>query len=246
MRLADKTILLAQTAEALCKQLTDNGARVISYPRSVLRDPDDYDLLDQAIANLYGYDWLLLSSAASVEHFLNRWWGAGYETHELDQVRVCASDAAAVARLADEHIHVDLAPASAHTATVWGELTNYLGDAEALACLNFLLPRAAGLPDALADKLTDVGARADVVPAYQTQPAGDHSRAKIAALLNGGGFDAVVFTAPQEVTEFGQLFDANDLRDLLADTPVWCANDATARAASVYGVQAQLYESANF
>lgn len=213
----------------------------MTVPPSVLAETDDYSLLDQALANLYGYDWLVLANIRSAEFFLRRLTETGYATQDLDALRLCAGDAATVERLADEHIHVDVAPPQADTATLWQTLTDYIGSEDALAYLNFLLPRAFGIQDALAEKLTAAGVRADVVPAYRTHPDGDTHRAKIAGLLAGGGIDVILFTAPAEVANFAQLFDTNDLRDLLVDVEVICADKSTAQTAATHGLQARLF-----
>ena len=51
---------------------------------------DSYELLDEAIEHLYGYDWLIFTSVNGVNHFFARLHAGGHETSELDELKVCA------------------------------------------------------------------------------------------------------------------------------------------------------------
>jgi uroporphyrinogen III methyltransferase/synthase len=44
---------------------------VIEMPALVITPPSSWDELDHAIAQLYNFDWLILTSSNGVEYFLN-------------------------------------------------------------------------------------------------------------------------------------------------------------------------------
>src|ERR1044071_9623465 len=73
--LSGRTIVItrarAQSAEFVA-ELERLGARVISCPTIEIVEPESYALLDEAIENLYGYDWLIFTSVNGVDYFLRR------------------------------------------------------------------------------------------------------------------------------------------------------------------------------
>ena len=118
-------------------------------------------------------------------------------------------------------------------------LETYNGGPESLRGLNFLLPGAAISRDHLRQALEDTGARVDVVAAYRTA-SNNSELVQLSVLLEGGGIDCVVFTAPASVRAFSQLLDTNDLSRLLKEVAVACADQATTQAATGFGLDSQI------
>src|SRR5260370_1055028 len=109
--LAGRTILIAPSGErALTAELTRHGARVITWPRIEIIDPESFTALDEAIQNLFGYDWLVLANPNAAGFFLRRLQNLGHEISDLDALRVCALNDATRQQLEDAHVHVDLVP----------------------------------------------------------------------------------------------------------------------------------------
>src|ERR671927_390952 len=196
--------------------------------------------LDGPVENLFGYDWLVLTSANAVEHFLARLEAAGKDVSELDELHVCAIGEATGARLVEAHVHVDVVPEKSRAEGVFEALEAYLGGRERFENLNFLLPRAAVARDFLPRALEAAGARCDVVEAYRTVRPETTERARAEALLVGGGVDCVTFTSSSTVHNFAQLFDTRDLGPLLAEIKVACIGDITAGTAAEYGLSADV------
>ncbi|HEX5706410.1 MAG TPA: uroporphyrinogen-III synthase [Pyrinomonadaceae bacterium] len=229
----------AQAVE-FAAELEGYGARVVECPTIEIVEPDSYAALDEAIENLYGYDWLVFTSANGVEHFLRRLAALGREVGELDGLRVCAIGHATAERLAEAHVHVDLIPERFQSEGVFAALENYLGGREGLRHLNFLIPRAAVARDHLPRALEEAGARADAVAAYRTVRPETRERARVEALLVGGGVDCVTFTSASTVRNFAQLFETSDLSGLLRGAAVACIGDVTAQAARDYNLRADV------
>src|SRR5256885_10166990 len=144
------------------------GARVVACPTIEIVAPESYAGLDEAIENLFGYDWLVFTSANAVEHFLRRLEALGKDVSVLDSLRVCAVGEATSERLVAAHVHVDVIPQKFQAEGVFDALENYLGGRENFGNLNFLLPRAAVARDFLPRALEEAGAGGDVVPADRT------------------------------------------------------------------------------
>jgi uroporphyrinogen-III synthase len=230
--LANRTILVAPSGDQeLAKELVRHGARALVWPQIEIVEPDNYRALDEAIQNLFGYDWLILANTNAAEFFLRRLQNLSHEISALDALRVCALDDATRQQLEESHVHVDLVPETFATDGVLAALETYNGGRESLRGLNFLLPRATISRDYLRQAIEDSGARVDVVAAYRTA-SNNSELVQLNVLLGGGGIDCVVFTSPANVRAFSLLLDTNDLSRLLKEVAVACADENTARAAA--------------
>lgn len=235
--LADRTIIItrarAQAAE-FAAELERYGARVVACPTIEITAPESYAALDEAIAHLYGYDWIIFTSVNGVDYFLKRLSELGHETSELDTLRVCSIGEATALRLREAQVHVDVVPEQFKAEGVFEALINYLGGAGGLHALNFLIPRAAVARDYLPLALEGAGARVDVVTAYRTVAPQSQERGRIEALLSGGAVDCITFTSSSTVSNFAQLFDTSDLGELLEGVTIACIGDITANTASSF------------
>lgn len=238
--LSNRTVVItrarAQAAE-FAAELERYGARVITCPTIEIVEPESYQPLDEAIANLYGYDWLIFTSTNGVEHFLRRLAAHGHDTSELDELRVCAIGEATAERLRQASVHVDLIPDQFKAEGVFAALEQYMGGSERLRGQNFLIPRAAVARDYLPRALEAAGARADTVAAYRTVQPHSAERGRVEAMLKGGAVDCITFTSSSTVNNFAQMFDATDLSELLKGVAVACIGDITAATAALYGLR---------
>jgi uroporphyrinogen III methyltransferase/synthase len=241
--LAGRTIVItrarAQAAE-FAAELERYGARVVSCPTIEITAPESYAPLDEAIENLYGYDWIIFTSVNGVDYFLKRFTELGHETSELDDLRVCSIGEATAVRLRDAQIHVDVVPEQFKAEGVFDALVNYLGGVGGLHALNFLIPRAAVARDYLPLTLEGAGARVDTIAVYRTVRPETHERGRIEALLGGGAVDCITFTSSSTVNNFAQLFDTSDLSELLKGVRIACIGDITAATAAEHGLHVHI------
>lgn len=237
--LSEITIVITRAraqAEAFASKLESYGAKVLSCPTIEIVPPDNYEQLDEAIDNLYGYDWIIFTSVNGVEHFLERFESSGHDTTELYDLRVCAVGEATSVRLRDSDIHVDVVPRTYTAEGVFIALSDYLGGIEQLNRLNFLMPRAAAARDYLPNALQSAGARVDDIPVYQTIAHKSPEFAKVKALIQGGGVDCITFTSSSTVSNFAQLFETNDLSKILEGVKVACIGEITSTTAAEFGL----------
>jgi uroporphyrinogen III methyltransferase/synthase len=59
-------------------------------------------------------------------------------------------------------------------------------------------------------------------------------------MLVGGAIDCATFTSASTVRNFAQLFDANDLGQLLAGVRIACIGDVTAATAAEFGLRVHI------
>lgn len=239
--LANRTILVAPSGDQeLATELTRHGARVYVWPQVEIVEPDNYAALDEAIQNLFGYDWLVFANPNAAGFFLRRLQNLGHEISELDALRVCALDEATRQQLEESRVHVDLVPETFATDRVLAALETYMGGRDALRGLNFLLPCAALSRDFLRQAIETAGARVDVVAAYRTAGSHNSELVQLSVLLDGGGIDCLVFITPASVRAFSQLLDTSDLPRLLKEVAFVCIDETSADAATEFGLRAEI------
>ena len=238
--LKGRTVLVSSVGAAaeLGIELERSGARVITAPEIESHEPESYVALDEAIENIFGYDWLIFASVHAVDYFLRRFHQLNHDNSELDDLRVCAIDGAGRTRLEEMRVHVDLMPDGHAASRVIDALEAYVGGREAFRTANFLIPRSATSIDPLPQALEDAGARVDVVTAYRIVSTNESLLAQLRALLVGGGIDYVTFSSPSDVAMLAQLFDTTNLSRPLQDVVVACIDHPTTQAAHEFGLSA--------
>jgi uroporphyrinogen III methyltransferase/synthase len=149
-------------ADALSAKLRAMGADAIEMPTIEILPALDYVPLDQAIANLASYDWLIFTSANGVRFFLDRLDRSAADLRSL-RARTCVIGPATRAAVEALHLKID----------VMGDQYVAEGLLAAMGVHDLhgqriLLPRAAVARDLLPSELRRRGAQVDVVEAYRT------------------------------------------------------------------------------
>jgi uroporphyrinogen III methyltransferase / synthase len=151
-----------EQAGVLSALLHSLGAEVIELPTIEIQPADNYDPLDNAIANLADYGWLIFTSANGVRFFLERLDKSNSDLRAIEG-RICAIGPATRDALERFHLKVDCM-AEQYVAE---------GLLEAMAAYDLtgtriLIARAAVARDLLPTELARRGAHVDVVDAYRT------------------------------------------------------------------------------
>jgi uroporphyrinogen III methyltransferase/synthase len=243
--LAGRTVVITRArdqANEFVAELEQYGAKVIVCPTIEIGDPESYERLDEAIEHLYGYDWLIFTSVNGVDFFFRRLQHLGHDAAGLDELRVCAIGEATAERLRALRVHVDVVPREFKAEGVFTALEQFVGSRQALHGLNILLPRASVARDYLPKALDQVGARVDVVPAYRTSLPANLDRGRMTAMLSGGA-DCIAFTSSSTVRNLAQLFDTQDLSELLGGVVIASIGDITAQTAAEHGLRVAIQPS---
>jgi uroporphyrinogen III methyltransferase/synthase len=240
--LAGRTVVVtraASQAQPFVTALETLGASVISLPTIEIAEPETYERLDEAIDHLYGYDWIIFTSANGVDYLLRRLQTRGVGVEELDDLKVCAIGEATADKLRDAHVHVDLIPTQSKAEGVFAALSEFAGGSAQLHGLNILIPRAAVGRDYLPKSLEEAGARVDVVTAYRTVVPENVDRGRLSAMLTGSA-DCIAFMSSSSVQNLGLLFDTHDLSEKLQGLTIACIGDVTAATAADYGLRVDI------
>ncbi len=155
----------AAQAGELSVKLRALGAGVEELPAIEVCPPVDPAPLDNAIANLESYDWLIFTSANGVRYFLHRLDRSTRDLRSL-RARICAIGPATARAIENLHLKVDILPPE-YVAESLVEAFHGID----LAGKRILLPRAAVARDVVPNELRAGGATVDVVEAYRTEVA---------------------------------------------------------------------------
>ena len=240
--LSGRTVVITRApiqADDFAQELERYGAQVIACPTIEIQELDDYQPLDEAINHLYGYDWLILTSANAVNYFFKRLTALGHDASSLDHLKVCVIGSATAESIGALHVHVDLIPTEFKAEGIFSALERFIGGSEAFKGLNILLPRASVARDFLPKALKAAGARVDVVPVYRTALPPDLDRGRVAAMLSGGA-DCIAFTSASTVKNLAGLFDTHDLGAVLEGVTIACLGDVTAATAADLGLRVDI------
>jgi uroporphyrinogen III methyltransferase/synthase len=190
-----------QQASSLRQQLEAHGADVLEAPTIELAAPTSWQPVDEALAGLDQYDWLVLTSANGVHALKARLQAAGRDARALAAVKLAAiGDATARALREELAIEADLVP----TRFVAESLASELIARESIAGQHFLLLRADIARPALPATLREAGATVDDVTAYQTQQSAALPDSVIEALQKGE-VDWLTFTSSSTVKNMAAL-----------------------------------------
>jgi len=178
------------------------GAQVVDLPALVVGPPDDWGPLDEALADLEQFHWLIFSSANGVEAVQKRLRRQGGALARPPKgLRIAAVGRRTAERLEELAVGVDFVPSrfvadaliDEFPVSAWG--------------LQFLLPRVqSGGRTLLAEAFASAGARVVEVPAYETRcPDGLPSQAVQA--LQQGTLRAITFSSGKTVRHCAQLLE---------------------------------------
>ena len=216
-------------ASDLCEQLEGLGAEVLEMPTIRIEPPADLAPLDEAIARLGSYDWVVFTSVNGVDAFFERLERAGKDARALPAV--AAIGPATSDRLNEHGIRPDCQP-QRFTGV---ELVAALSAREPLGGRRILLPRAAEAPDAVPKGLADAGATVDEVPAYRTAIATSADEETVQRLL-AGEVDFVTFTSSSTVRGFVQAVGAGRVPAMPAATRFVSIGPVTSETARELGL----------
>lgn len=227
-----KTVLVTRArsqASKLTAALEALGAGVIEAPAIELRAPeDDYKALDEALAHVQDYHWLIFTSTNGVEHFFSRLFGAGKDTRELGFAKAAAIGSATAEKLREYGIRADVVPQEFRAEGILEALKGKLPPHAKI-----LLPRAQEAREILPEKLREQGHTVDVVPVYQTVTAED-SAEELKAKLAAGEIDLVTFTSSSTVTNLLKLLGG---KELLSGVKLACIGPVTAETVRNNGLE---------
>ncbi len=204
--LAGKTILVTRSvgqSSQFSDRLQQEGANVIEMPTLEIGPPDNWEALDNAIAHLSDFNWLVLTSTNGVDYFFERLGTHSLDTRALAGVKIAVVGEKTATSLKQQGLVADFIP------------PNFVADSmvehfpESLAGKKLLFPRVeTGGREVLVKELTAKGAEVVEVAAYQSRCPEAIAPAALDA-LQSGVVDVITFASSKTVQNFCHLLNAS-------------------------------------
>ncbi|MEL6816388.1 MAG: uroporphyrinogen-III C-methyltransferase, partial [Cyanobacteria bacterium J06598_3] len=202
--LAGKTVLVTRAASQSSQfgeMLQGRGAKVVDLPALEIREPMSWQPVDDAIAQLDNFDWLILTSANAVNFFLDRLLQQGKDFRALATLKIAVVGKKTGRFLNQRGLHADFTPPS----FVADSLIEHFP--ENPAGLKLLFPRVEqGGRAVLVKEMTAKGALMTEVAAYESAcPEAIPPVAKL--VIENRSVDAITFASSKTVRHFAQLME---------------------------------------
>ena len=240
--LFSKRVVVTRTrdqASELIELLENYGAECLEYPTIALEPVASYKILDQALAEIETYHWLLFTSINAVDYFFKRLFELGMDVRDLKGPKIAAVGRVTAEALAARGIRTDLLPQE-FTGEGLSESLMKTGVKDQ----RILIPRALKARETLPESLAGAGAEVTVAPVYQNvlpvSNAGEQLQEELRRALQEKSVDMVTFTSSSTVRNFIKLLDITtpaEMQELMSGVAVATIGPITAKTAEQFGLQ---------
>ncbi len=200
--LSAHTVLVTRSAEqspTFSNLLIEQDAKIVEMPTLEIFPPSDWGELDQAIAQIKTYDWLILTSANAVDYFFDRFISQGQDLRTLANCKIAVVGKKTARFLKARGFIPDFMPPE----FVADSLIDHFPTS--IVGLKLLFPRVeSGGRDVLVKSFLAAGAIVNEVAAYQSSCPTTADPKAIAA-LKSGQITIVTFASSKTVQNFYQL-----------------------------------------
>ena len=223
-----------EQARDLVDRLQALGADTVEAPMIRITPPEDPTPLLEAATDPSAFDWIVFTSANSVEGFMTALLSHHRDVRALKGPRLCTLGPGTAERLRRYSVVADVVPDEYRAEGV----LRTLAAQGPLDGARVLLPRSDIGREVIAEQLRNAGAVVTDVTAYRTvldelQREGDPDVYK---LLLEGRIDVVTFTSASAVRNFARVYGADQVADLLKTTTVAVIGPVTGQAARQAGI----------
>ncbi|GJL53597.1 MAG: uroporphyrinogen III methyltransferase [Nitrospirales bacterium] len=227
-------------APAFSHLLEEYGAEPVDCATLAIVPPDSWQAMDESIATLSTYQWLVFTSVNGVRAFMERLKISGRDIRSLAGLRLCCIGPRTAEEASLFGIHADCVPDEYQAEGVIEALKQAGVDGQRI-----LIPRAEVAREILPQQLREMGATVDVVTAYRAiPPFVDIEQLKRQLLEQTIHF--LTFASSSTVRNFCQLFDSQEeLKQLAMHTTIACIGPITAKTVEEYGLSVDIMAKEN-
>lgn len=212
-------------------KLRELGAEPVPFPTIEIRDPDNWDEIDGAIARLGDYDWVIWTSVNGVERFFRRLAEKKGDIRDLGSARLAAIGPATAQALTERGLRVEIVPREFDAEG----LVAYFSE-QGVTGKKVLIPRAKEAREVLPEELRKMGNEVLVAPVYQSVlPEG--GGAQLREMIEEGGIDLVTFSSSSTVKNFFELVGKDLAPTVQEKCTIACIGPITAKTAEEFGLK---------
>ena len=232
--LSGKRVLVTRTrtqAGALSDLLTREGAQPLEVPTIEIRPLEDYSELDGALRALPKYDWVVFTSANTVQAVFDRLSEPGEDARAFHSTLIAAIGSATADSLRARGVSADFVPKEFVSESVADGLKELI-----VPGARVFLPRADIGRETLRQGLAGLGASVHEVTAYRTVIPDDSGK-RVTQLLSEG-IDIATFTSSSTATNLYKLLNG-DLSQL-KQAKIACIGPVTAATVRETGLKVDI------
>ena len=216
-------------ASDMIKRLSDLGAECLEFPTIKVTPSDDFRPLDQAIARLIDYDWIVFTSVNGVNFFFDRLFTLEKDVRALHHLHIAAIGPVTAEKLGNFGLKSDIIPKNYRAEAVVEAFKK-----EELTGKRILLPRAKEARPVLPVELRKMGAAVNEVTSYLTEKEAGNTD-QLRQWLEDKTIDLITFTSSSTVNNFKAVITANKFENLVEDVTIACIGPITADTAKDLG-----------
>jgi uroporphyrinogen III methyltransferase / synthase len=194
--------------DPLVERLRELVAEVIVQPAIRIGPPADWQPVDDALARIDQFDWLVFSSVNGVRFLLERMLENG-DLQRIGAVKLAAIGPGTAEELGRYRLEAELVPSQFRAESLAEAL------AENASGKRFLLARASRGREVLAEQLAAAGAVVEQIVVYGSTDV-EEANADVAAMLSAGQIDWVTVTSSAIARSLAKLFGEKLRRSKLA------------------------------
>ena len=153
-------------AGSMIHRLSELGAHAILSPTIEIAPPQDWQAVDDAIARLDKFDYLVFSSSNGVHYFFRRLLECGHDIRRLSRAKLAVIGPRTADALRHYSLRADIQPTTYRAEALADSLADSLADNA--AGNRFLLLRASRGREVLADTIRDHGGIVEQVVVYES------------------------------------------------------------------------------
>lgn len=209
--------------------LEARGARAVTIPTIEIAPPENWAAVDDAIAKLETYDWIIVTSVNGAEAFFGRLKERAGSTSPASSCRICTVGPKTKGAVEKEGLPVAFMPQRHVAEAVVEEAPPGAWEGKRV-----LFARAAEGRDVIPSELKKRGAAVDLVAVYRNVRPDSSRRAFEQALEEGA--DAITFSSGSTVKNFAGLFPDGEARRILQGVAVACIGPVTADETKKLGI----------
>jgi len=184
----------------LTARLRALGADAFELPTIRIEPPKNKRAFYELVVDAHAYDWIVFTSPNGVDAFFTAFYEIFRDARDIGGARIAAIGPATAERVRSYHLQVDVQPEKYVAEEILAELQKEVS----VENLKFLLARAEGAREVLAEELTRLGAIVDEAVAYCTVPETDDVSGGIKRFREEGA-DWITFTSSSTAENFAAL-----------------------------------------
>ena len=218
-----RRVAVTQRPDLACPLMTalrERGAEVLQVPATRWVPHPDRAIMDQALAELHSYDWLLFTNPQGIDFFFERLLQVHHDLRQIGPARLGAYGPRTGQRLREWNLQPAAVAADHKTPLIIDAITK-CGSARGQ---RFLVLRGDVAYEKVPEALKALGAVVDVVPCYAVVPETEDLTGGAAALVEQGA-DWIVFASGLAIEHFHERFDLPGMMARFPRTRLAIASD---------------------